>query len=228
MHTVIPNFVDTVRFHPASHAERIAARTRFGLSADAFVLGEVAAVKSHHKRIDRLIQAFAVYCREHDGAPPATLIIAGAKTAESDDLVALAESRAPGKVKFSFNLSRESMPEFYRALDGFVHAALFEMMPIALLEALACGVPVLHHDHPVMNWMTGAGGLAIDMADDHALARTLATLSADQAKLQTMRRAARERAVNEFSTETVVTRILEYYREVVGGREDRGPRKMFE
>ncbi len=219
MHTVIPNFVDTTRFHPASRAERAAARARFGLAADAFALGEVAAVKSSHKRIDRLIHGFAAFCEDRaKNEPPVALIIAGAKTAESDDLVALAESLAPDKIRFFFDLPREKMPEFYRALDIFVHTALFEMMPIALLEALASGIPVLHHDHPVMNWMVDAGGVALDMANENALAQALSALAADPVRLQTMSRAARNRAKNEFSTEAVVTRIIEYYRQVLGTR----------
>ncbi len=215
MHTVIPNFVDTTRFSPPDIESRRAARARFGLVADAFVIGDVAAVKSSHKRIDRLIQAFAAYCKAHNNTqPPVALIIAGAKTAESDDLVALADSLAPGRIQFCFDLSRESMPEFYRTLNIFVHTALFEMMPIALLEALASGIPVVHHDHPVMNWMVDAGGVALDMADENALAQALSALASDPVRLQTMSHAARERALKDFSTETVVTRILDYYRQV--------------
>jgi glycosyltransferase involved in cell wall biosynthesis len=47
--------------------------------------------------------------------------------------------------------------------DLFVLCSLKEMMPIALLEALATGLPALVSQHPVVSWMKGDGGAAIDM-----------------------------------------------------------------
>lgn len=84
------------------------------------------------------------------------LLIAGAKTDETAELLALAESLIPGRYKILTNVSRAQMPDLYRCMDVFTLTSLFEMMPIALLEALASGLPVITNAHPVMMWMTGA------------------------------------------------------------------------
>jgi glycosyltransferase involved in cell wall biosynthesis len=58
------------------------------------------------------------------------------------------------------------MPDLYRCMDVFVLTSLFEMMPIALLEALASGLPCLVNRHPVLEWMVGTGGERPETTDD--------------------------------------------------------------
>jgi len=83
------------------------------------------------------------------------LLIAGAKTSETLELVALAESLIPGRYKIMTDCDRARMPDLYHVMDVFVLTSLFEMMPIALLEALASGLPCLVNRHPVLEWMVG-------------------------------------------------------------------------
>jgi glycosyltransferase involved in cell wall biosynthesis len=83
------------------------------------------------------------------------LAIAGARTAESGDIADTARGLCGERVKFFLDLPRDRMPDFYRALDVFVLVSLFEMMPIAVLEALGSGLPVVANRHPVLEWMVG-------------------------------------------------------------------------
>ena len=148
------------------------------------------------------------------------LLIAGARTAESDELVAMAERCVPGRYKILLDCSRDQMPGLYRAMDVFVLPSLFEMMPIALLEGLACGLPAISNDHSVMTWMTGAhaaqpGGWAIDMGQAGALSGLLAKLSRED--VTERGKNARERARSMFSREAVIAQYVEYYQQVIGG-----------
>ncbi|MBN1671854.1 MAG: glycosyltransferase family 4 protein [Kiritimatiellae bacterium] len=250
----IPNFVDCDLFRPAaSAAERRHARERFGIPVDAYVIGAVAAVKRPHKRIDYLIREFAEFRsgvedgksqvqgrRSNAGSgesvegkaeEPAEpfLVIAGARTEQSEDLVRMAESLVPGRMAVLFDMPREDMPVLYRAMDVFVLASLFEMMPIAVLEAIASGLPVLANGHPVLEWMLGGGpgdgapaeageqapleaGRCIDMAAPGALARALRELPPEA--LAAYRPRARQRAQRLFSKQAVVQQCLAYYRQV--------------
>lgn len=162
----VPNFVDTEIFKPiqdTSYRFQDLARIRkkFEIPGDAFVIGDVAAVKKNHKRVDYLIREFAdlcqvlqvTGCRLHP-----FLLVAGARCDDTDELVALAERLAPGRMKIVTDLQRELMPDLYRSMDVFVHSALFEMMPIAFLEAMASGLPMICHHHPVMKWIIGEKG----------------------------------------------------------------------
>ena len=224
---VMPNFVDTERFRPvASAMEQRVAREKLGIPAEAFVVGCVAAVKKDHKRVDYLIREVAAQGRgsgvEGRGAC-SFLLIAGARTEETRDLEALAEETVPGRHRIVLDRPRDAMPELYRAMDVFVLPSLFEMMPIALLEALASGVPALAHRQAVVQWMIGeaepdvrAGGQSIDMAEEGALARALAAITpAWQAEHGAN---ARNRAVAVFARDVVVDQYMAYYRQVLAGR----------
>jgi len=99
------------------------------------------------------------------------LLIAGARTPETDELIALAESLIPGRYTILTDVGRAQMPELYRAMDVFVLGSLFEMMPIALLEALASGLPCVVNRHPVLEWMIG-GAETVDLRPETIDPRT--------------------------------------------------------
>ncbi|MDP6527165.1 MAG: hypothetical protein QGH15_23620, partial [Kiritimatiellia bacterium] len=66
--TAIPNFVNVDKFRPAAEDdERDAARRKFGIPEDAFVVGTVAAVKKDHKRIDYLVREFSSSLKAESG-----------------------------------------------------------------------------------------------------------------------------------------------------------------
>lgn len=217
--TAIPNPVDTRRFRPCARDERAALRRTLGIPEDARVLGTAAALKRHHKRIDHLVRAFG-QCVRTDDRRPWHLLIAGAAQPDTAELARLARETAGDRIRFLPDLPRTEMPGFYRTLDVFVLASLFEMMPIAVLEAMASGLPVLAHRHPVLQWMIGEGedaapgGASLDMQDERSLSDTLGTL--DAGWIDSSARFARDRAERLFSKDVVAGQLLTYYRRIVG------------
>jgi glycosyltransferase involved in cell wall biosynthesis len=212
--TAIPNFIDTDTFRPGRSD---ALRAELGLPADARVVLTAAAIKRHHKRVDHLLAEFARL--RHDRPDlPVYLVVAGGREEDTAELVAEGEKLLGDRVRFLVRFPRERMPELYRAADLFVLCSLFEMMPIALLEATASGLPCVTHGHPVMGWMTGPGGRAADMAAPGALAAALADLLADDAGRARLGAAARAHCEAHFGTDAVVGQILAYYETVCGGR----------
>jgi len=211
----IPNFVDVAVFTPAADGGAVAqARRKFGIPEDAFVIGTSAAVKRDHKRVDFLIEAFAdlpAHGLIHGRKP--YLLITGARHADTAALQKMADALAPGRVKMMTNVPRADMPDAYRAMDIFVLCSLFEMMPISILEALSCGVPVLANRHPVLEWMVGPGGACVDMTYRSVLADFVAGMPAEWPAAHG--RAARQHAVDVFSTDAVIGRYIEYYRKVL-------------
>ncbi len=151
----IPNFVDTDVFRPVRDSgEKRELREQFRIPGDAFVVGCVAAVKKHHKRIDYLIREFSALQLSAFSSQP-FLLVAGARTDETEQLERLAEDLCPGRIKILTNVPRNDMPGLLRSFDLFVLTSLFEMMPIAVLEALATGLPLITNRHPVLQWMVG-------------------------------------------------------------------------
>jgi glycosyltransferase involved in cell wall biosynthesis len=209
--TAIPNFVDTGRFRPGQSPE---LRRELGIPADAVLILCAAAIKRHHKRIDYLIRELAELRRQQPELP-VWLVIAGGWESETDQLIAEGQSQLGERVKFLVRFPRARMADLYRAADLFVLTSLKEMMPIALLEATASGLPCVNHEHPVMQWMVGPGGESADLATAGGLAGALARLTGNPSLRRQLGNAAREHCVAQFGQQAVVDRILGYYRQVM-------------
>ncbi len=210
--TAIPNFIDTDQFSPGRSD---AIRAELGIPSDALVVLSVAAIKQHHKRIDYLIAEFA---QLRLAAPnlPVWLVIAGGWEPATDELVAEGTKLLGDRVRFLVRFPRQRMPELYRTADAFTLCSLFEMMPIALIEAIASGLPCVVNKHPILEWMTGPGGLTIDMAAPGSLAASLLDLFRHPDRCVELGQTARKHCLANFSQDAVVGQILDYYRQVMG------------
>jgi glycosyltransferase involved in cell wall biosynthesis len=209
--TAIPNFIDTDRFR---HGRSTALRAELGISSESLVVLTVAAIKRKHKRIDYLLEEMARLVQRHPHLP-ICLVVAGGWEKETDELVDLGHRLLGSQVRFLVRFPRERMPELYRLADAFVLCSLKEMMPIALLEATASGLPCLVNRHPVVQWMIGAGGEAIDMADPGELAAAMDKLLTDPAGRARLGQRARQHCLEHFGRDRVVDQILHYYQFVL-------------
>lgn len=121
---LLPNPVDLERFRPPTDAERRAARARFGAAEGQRVALFVAAAP-RGKGLRPLLRAFPA----ENGA---ALWLAGAGTAGA----CVGEPfRALGHV--------DDMPALYAAADALLLPSFYDPAPLTVLEALACGLPVL-------------------------------------------------------------------------------------
>jgi len=215
--TTIPNFIDTDTFHPG---QSDAMRDELGIPRDAVVVLTAAAIKREHKRIDYLIEEAAKVNRE------IRLIVAGGAEEDTDDLIAMGRAMLRERFIPLVRFPRGRMADLYRAADIFVLPSLREMMPIALLEATASGVPCIVNDHPSLGWIVG-GGYPIEMSAPGALADAIGTLASDVNVRAGLGERAREHCLAHFRRETIVNQILSYYRRILSrdlvGYEDPAP-----
>jgi 1,2-diacylglycerol 3-alpha-glucosyltransferase len=119
------------------------------------------------------------------------------------------------RVRFLVRFPRQRMPDLYRAANAFTLCSLKEMMPIALLEAIASGLPCIVNRHPVLEWIAGPGGETIDMTQTGALASAVERVFADHPKRQTLSAAGRQHCEQNFALEPVVDEICKYYGSVL-------------
>ena len=206
--TTLPNFIDTRRFHPGS-SETL--RQELGIPRDHVIVLTASAIKRQHKRIDHLLEEFG-RLRDQDSQLPVTLVVAGGWEADTPALIELGRQRLGDQVRFLVRFPRERMPELYRLADIFVLCSLREMMPIALLEATASGLPCVVHDHPILTWITGSGGVVTDMEVPGRVAAVVATLCRNGTQREGLRRLSRHHCEANFSCPAVLARILDYYR----------------
>ncbi|MEX2175668.1 MAG: glycosyltransferase family 4 protein [Pirellulaceae bacterium] len=209
--TAIPNFIDTSLFRPGQSPE---LRRELDIPPNALVVLVAAAIKRNHKRVDYLLDEFAALLQRRPDLP-IYLVIAGGWEPETDELVAEGKRRLGDRVRFLVRFPRSRMPDLYRAADLFVLGSLKEMMPIALLEGAASGLPCLVHEHPVMAWMVGPGGKTIDMAASGALACELEQMAGCEGERRNLGSLAQQHCLQNFSREAVVDQILDYYGRVM-------------
>lgn len=205
----IPNFVDCEKFKPGDHAN---ARRKLNIPADKFVILDVAAIKATHKRINYLINETALLKEKY---PQVFLLAAGAATEETYELERLCRERLGEDALFLRNKSSDEMPCIYQAADVFAHAALFEMMPIAILESLSSGLPVIANKNPVFDWIVAAGGQTTDIRKDGGLAAAIERYLENPALRAEKSSAARAQALANFEAFKVTGRIIAMYEKVL-------------
>ena len=158
-------------------------RERLGLPAHQPVVLSVGWISRTHKRMDYVVEEVAGL-----PAPRPFLMLLGALDRSSDEILRLAHERlGPGGCAARSVPYHEVAP-YYAAADCFVLASLSEGFGRVFLEALAHGLPVIAHRHPVMQYVLGEDGILADLSVEGALACHLPQVLAGPADARAMRR----------------------------------------
>jgi glycosyltransferase involved in cell wall biosynthesis len=211
---VIVNGVDAERVR-AIAARAPIARAQLGLRPGGLVLATVARFDPV-KGLDVLLRALP---RIVARVPEAQLLLVG-DGAERERLRRLAREVDPGGRAV---VLAGAIPDAARVLplvDLYVTASRREGLPLAVLEAMACGVPVLATRVPghVDAVEDGVTGRLVPVDDAPALAEAAADLLGDPARRADLGRAGRERVERRFSRARMIAEIAELYREAAAFR----------
>lgn len=201
---VIPNGVDCELFRPDA-AAGAAFRQRYGLG-DAPLLVAVGALAAE-KRWDLLLESLALLPRP---APPLVLCGSGAL----EGALRLQAERLGLEVRFVGWLDPAGLVGAYNAATCVVHAAP-EVFSVALIEALACGRPVLASDSGGTPDLVDCAGVLAPPENAPVFACLLQQLLADPARREALGVAARRRAVERFSVERMVDEYVTMMESIV-------------
>jgi glycosyltransferase involved in cell wall biosynthesis len=135
-----------------------------------------------HKNLRRLIQAFAQVAPAY---PELRLVLAGKPhSTETPQLQALAaELGLQQQVEFRAYVPYSALPDLYRGALAFVFPSLWEGFGLPVLEAMACGTPVITSAGSGTEEVAGDAALLVDPAHTDALSQALRRLL-DQPTLQ--------------------------------------------
>jgi glycosyltransferase involved in cell wall biosynthesis len=117
--------------------------------------------------------------------------------------------------------ARSDIPQLLAASDLFVLPSLWEGLPMALLEGMASGLPVVATDVAGSRQVivTGESGILVPPGDASALASAMTDLLANDDERSRLGRGARERVLAEFSADRQAARHAEAYEAVRQGRQ---------
>lgn len=162
----IPHAVDTKTFKPGDKA---AARRKQGLPEDAFVIGMVAANKGYPSRkcFPEQLEAFSIFHRRH---PDALMYLHTLPTyPDGIDIPALCDNlgisdavRWTPSYSYIMGLSEARMATVYQSFDVLSECSMGEGFGIPLIEAQACGIPVVATDCTSMTELMFSGQLVRD------------------------------------------------------------------
>ena len=172
-----PHMVDTRLFCPQPEI-RDAVRDDMGIPRDAFLVGMVAANRGWNKQVSRkafpqAFEAFARFSRRHDdawlyahteavprgdGSNLENLVLALNGLEERPGRL-IERIRFPSERETLMGLPRHLLAAQYVAFDVLLNPSMGEGFGVPLIEAAACGVPVIASDHSAMSELTQAGWL---------------------------------------------------------------------
>ncbi|MFN8481523.1 MAG: glycosyltransferase [Anaerolineae bacterium] len=206
--TIVPLGVDLARFLQPYPDPVAALRREYGTPM-LLCMGRLRYYKGLHVLIEAL-----------PGLPDVTLVVAGSGPMGTE-WQALAQRLGVGeRVHFIGDVSDADQPALYQAADLYVLPATHrsEAFGIALVEALACGVPAvtteLGSGTSYVN-QDGVTGVVVPPNASSALGAALRGLLADDALRRRMGEAARARAVAEFDRPAMLERVMAVYNDVL-------------
>jgi len=200
--------VDTKRFHPVSHEERNRLRLKHGYGKEDFLVYYVAELNKN-KNQGLLLKALAL---TRDKVPGIRLLLVGdggmektykamSKKLGVDDIV-------------DFLGFRKDADEIAKMCDVAVASSLREGLPVNIMEAMACGRPVIASDNRGHRELVrdGVTGWLISGNFADLFCRYLAELEGNRHRMAAMGKAARESVLTTYSLDNVMGEMVRLYK----------------
>lgn len=176
------------------------------------------------KNLCRALRAFA---RVAGSLPDHRFVVAGQRGWKYAEVLREAERQElRGRVVFLGYVPEEDLPVLYTHATGFVYPSLYEGFGLPVIEAMACGAPVLTSRSSSLTEIAEGAALLVDPRDEAALADGLYALAADAGLRRDLGTRGRARAAAyswERTGRETVAAYQEVYDEVRATRARRSP-----
>jgi glycosyltransferase involved in cell wall biosynthesis len=163
--------------------------------------------RKRHKNEFRVVEAFA---RAGFGTE-LHLVFTGSPTPELADCVA--RHRVNALVHFTGPVPEEKLPSLYRGAEALVFPSLYEGFGLPLLEAMACGIPVLTANTTALPEVAGGAAVLVDPTSVELIAKAMERIVSDTSLRQRLKEDGMVRAA-QFSWTKTVSRVREVLVEI--------------
>ena len=212
--TVAPLAVDKL-FQPTDIAAQSACRALYGLP-EQFVL--YVGTFEPRKGIDTLIDAFALLAPRY---PETHLVLAGKKGWYWESMLQAIETLGlQDRVHVTGYVADADLPALYAAAQVFAFPSRYEGFGLPILEAMACGTPVVCANTSSLPEVCGDDALTVPPDAPAALADALAALLSNPALAADLRARGLTRA-GQFTWDRTAELTLQVYEEVASRRKSR-------
>lgn len=204
---VIPNGVDSTVFSPGS---KVQARESLGLSQkDAILLFVANAARSNVFKDYRTVEQTAIRTAAGYRREKVSLLVVGEKGEPI--------SFDNGEIRFvAYQRDQKTMARYYQAADVYVHAAKSDTFPNTVLEALACGLPVVATavDGIPEQIDDGQSGFLVPSGDAETMSSRVVQLLLNGGLRASMGVKAAEIAARFFSVQQQAQTYLDWYEQM--------------
>ncbi|MEK6813475.1 MAG: glycosyltransferase family 1 protein [Nitrospirota bacterium] len=168
------------------------------------------------KNLPRVIRAFDRVKRMPGGAD-LSLVIAGKKGWLYDEIFRTANAVSANAIRFLGYVPRDEMAAIYAGASCFVFPSIYEGFGLPVLEAMACGTPVVTSNISSMPEVAGRAAVLVDPYDEESIASGILAVVSDPSLQSTLRREGILRS-RTFSWDRAARETLALYRDVYNER----------
>jgi glycosyltransferase involved in cell wall biosynthesis len=212
--TVIPEAPRST-FWPVPVAETLAVRRRLNIGDD-FIL--FVGTIEPRKNLLTLVRAFEVILRNN--VAQTQLILVGNEGWMTGDLHGyLGSAEVSERIRLVGYLADDDLRALYSSCRVFVYPSLYEGFGLPLLEAMACGAPVITSNVPAIRETIGDIAVLISPTDVNELAHSIMRVLENPAEREQRSTASKEHA-SKFSWEKAAAATLNVYRSLSTDRAD--------
>lgn len=211
--SVVQGAVDHSHFRPVTDPTTLAAvRAKYAIGERPFILG--LSKLQPRKNFARLIRAF--HAARNEAKLPHRLVIGGSKGWLFEEIFAtVQELGLEEDVIFPGFVDDADLPALFSAAEFFAYPSLYEGFGLPVLEAQACGVPVLTGDNSCLPEAGGEAALYVHAESLESIAAGLVRLATDGA----LRASLAEMGVvnaRKFTWERSAQQLLDAYAKAMG------------
>lgn len=203
--SIIPNGIDTQRFIPSKNSILENKKINIGM----------AARFTSMRRQDILVESLK-QLKENYPHFDWHLTLAGDGETFKDIAKLIQDKNLHDNISLHGNLDEQELIHWFQKLDIYVHATEGETLSTSMLQAMACGLPIVASDVPgVKNLVSNTGefGILVHEQTASAFSKIIGDLVNTKEKAKKMSKIARNIAIETYSIEKMSSKYLELIKE---------------